>query len=184
VALLVAASGSAVLAQERPTQEHYGLGAPAAAADIREMDFSISPDGKELPPGRGTAQQGAVVFSQRRCPTCHGPNGREGPGPVLVMEKGQKPARSSAYFPPNFWPFAPSLWDFINRAMPFDQPGWLSADEVYSLTAFVLYRNGIIGETDVMDAKSLPQVQMPNRSAYDPAQADWKPGTPRGFVLK
>jgi cytochrome c len=188
VTLVVVLVGQAALAQERSAQQKnavtFGLGTPAAAADIRELDISVSPDGKELPPGRGTAKDGAFVYSQRRCPSCHGPTGKEGPGPVLVMEKGAKPPRSSAYFPPNFWPFAPPLWDFIRRAMPFDQPGWLSPDEVYALTAFILHRNGIIEEADVMDATSLPLVRMPNRSAYDPAQADWKPGTPRGFVIK
>jgi cytochrome c len=177
--------GASAAAAQAPSQERpYGIGAAATHADLHEMDISISPDGKELPPGRGTAQQGAKVFSERRCSVCHGPNGKEGPGPRLVYEPGEKlPTRIAAYYPPSLWPFAPSLWDFISRAMPFDQAGWLSPDEVYAVTAFVLYRNGIIGETDVMDAKTLPQVKMPNRAAYDPSQTDWKP-TPRGFVFK
>jgi cytochrome c len=171
-------------ASAQDKQDKYGIGTPATPMELHETGLSVSPDGRGLPPGKGTAQQGAFVFSQRRCPTCHGPTGQEGPGPRLVYEKGRTFDRNTTYEPPSMWPFAPSLWDFINRAMPFDQPGWLSSDEVYALTAFLLHGNGIIGETDVMDAQTLPRVQMPNRAAYDPAQADWKPGTPRGFVNK
>jgi cytochrome c len=73
------------------------------------------------------------------------------------------------------------IWDFVNRAMPYDRPGRLTADEVYALTAFLLFRNGIIQEEDVMDAKSLPTVQMPHRSKYKAPRPPWTPGTPRGF---
>lgn len=161
----------------------YGVGRPPSAAEIRALDISIGPEGKELPPGSGTPQQGATVFVQRRCVNCHGPTGKEGPAPQLVVEKDYKYA-GSTYYPPSLWPFAPSVWDFINRAMPYDRPGYLSVDEVYAVTAYLLYRNGIIQEGDVMDAKSLPKVQMPNRNGYDPPPPDWKPGLPRPFVFK
>jgi len=173
--------GGSVHAQERP----FGIGAPAAADDIRRMDISISPDGKELPAGSGTAKEGAAVFVKRRCAACHGATGKEGPGARLVYEPGEPmPAHIAAYYPLRLWPFAPSIWDYTNRTMPYDRPGSLAPDEVYAVTAFLLFRNGIITETDVMDATTLPAVQMPNRAGYDPAQTNWKPGTPRGFGVK
>jgi cytochrome c len=144
------------------------------------MDISIGPDGAELPAGSGTATQGALVFTQRACSTCHGPTGVEGPANELV---GGKPSPSSSYFPINHWPYATMIWDFIHRAMPYDRPGRLTADEAYALTAFLLFRNGIIQEDDVMDAKSLPKVQMPHRAAYKPPAEPWKPGT-KGLFIK
>lgn len=168
-------------AQERP----YDIGTPAAADEIRRMDISISPDGAELPAGSGTAKDGAAVFVKRRCAACHGATGKEGPGARLVYEQGEPlPVHIAAYYPLRLWPFAPSIWDYTNRTMPYDRPGSLTPDEVYSVTAFLLFRNGIISETDVMDATTLPKVQMPNRAGYDPAQTNWKPGTPRAFTVK
>ena len=81
------------------------------------------------------------------------------------------------------WPYATTIWDFINRAMPLNNGGTLKADEVYALTAFILYRNEIIKETDVIDAKSLPKIEMPFRSHYDPPHPGWKPEMkrPLGF---
>ena len=80
------------------------------------------------------------------------------------------------------WPFAPTIWGYIHRAMPYDRPGHLTVDEVYGLTAFLLHRNGIIEEDDVMDADTLPAVQMPHRADYTVPEP-WTPGTPRGFHI-
>ena len=156
-----------------------GVGRPVNKAD-EAWDISIHPDGTELPAGSGNATQGALVFTQRACSTCHGPTGKEGPGPNLI---GGVPGIGTSYYPIVSWPFAPMIWDWINRAMPYDKPGRLTANEAYALTAFLLFRNGIIQEDDVMDAKSLPKVQMPHRSEYK-VPADWKPGAPRGFQNK
>jgi cytochrome c len=133
------------------------------AAELRAWDIAVSPTGAELPPGSGNATQGALVFTQRDCSTCHGPTGKDGPAPVLV---GATASKSTSFFPINYWPFAPKIFDYIRRAMPYDRPGRLTADEVYSAVAFLLYRNGIIQEDDIMDAKSLPKVQMPHRSGF------------------
>ena len=157
-----------------------GLGRPASARDIAAQDISIGPDGAELPPGSGNATQGALAFTQRACSTCHGPTGKEGPAPVLVGGKG---GFEESYFPIVTWPYATMIWDFVHRAMPYDRPGRLTPDEAYALTAFLLYRNGIIQEDDVMDAKSLPKVQMPHRSEYKVPEP-WTPGTPRGLQNK
>jgi len=156
-----------------------GLGRPPTQAELRVWDISIGPNGAELPPGRGDAVQGALVFTQRGCAGCHGPTGIEGPAPVLI---GGKPTLSTNYFPIAYWPFAPPIWDYINRAMPYDRPGHLTANEVYALVAFLLHRNGIIGEGEVMDAQSLPKVQMPHRAAYK-GPSPWSPDTPRDFRI-
>jgi cytochrome c len=158
-----------------------GLGRPPTQAEVRAWDLSISPDGTELPPGSGNATTGAVVFTQRGCAACHGPTGKEGPGPVLV---GGEATLRTNYFPIKYWPYAPPIWDFINRAMPYDKPGVLTPDEVYSLLAYLLYKNDIIKEGDVMDARTLAKVQMPHRADYKgPSPSTWTPGTPRGFKI-
>ena len=157
-----------------------GLGRPPTARELEAWDISIGPDGSSLPPGSGNATQGALTFTQRACSTCHGPTGKEGPAPVLVGGKG---GFDESYYPIVTWPFATMIWDFIHRAMPYDRPGRLTPDEAYALTAFLLFRNGIIQEDDVMDAKSLPKVQMPHRAEYK-VPAPWTPGTPRGMQNK
>ena len=157
-----------------------GLGRPPNAREVAAWDISIGPDGKELPAGSGNATQGNLAFTQRAYSTCHGPTGKEGPAPVLV---GGKAGYDESYFPIVQWPFATMIWDFIHRAMPYDKPGRLTPDEAYALTAFLLYRNNIIQEDDVMDAKSLPKVQMPHRAEYK-APEPWTPGTPRGLQNK
>ena len=159
-----------------------GLGRAPTQAELRAWDLSVGPDGAELPPGSGTAAQGAVVFTQRGCSACHGPTGIEGPGPELV---GGKVSLSTNYFPIKYWPFAPPIWDYIKRAMPYDKPGQLTNDEVYALMAFLLYKNDISKESEVMDAKTLSKVQMPHRSDYKgPSPANWTPDTPRGFKIQ
>ena len=170
-----------VAVAQTPSSGTPDLGRIATEKEIRAWDIAIGPDGKELPLGSGTAIQGAALFGQRGCVRCHGPNQIEGPAPRLV---GGEVLPNTSYYPIPYWPFAPSIWDFINRAMPMDRPGYLSADEVYALTAFLLFRNGIIQETDLMDAKSLPKVQMPNRDRYTAPPEEWKAGKPRPFVLK
>jgi cytochrome c len=147
--------------------------------ELRAWDLSIGPDGAELPPGSGNPAQGEVVYMQRGCASCHGPTGTEGPAPALV---GAKPTMSTNYFPIEYWPFAPSIWDYINRAMPYDRPGNLAANEVYAVMAFLLNRNGIIGQGDVMDANSLRNVQMPHRADYK-GPSPWTPETRRGFTI-
>jgi cytochrome c len=181
----VAALSIAVFAQrgvEAQSPSPSGLGRAPTQAELRAWDLSIGPDGAELPPGSGTAAQGAVVFTQRGCAACHGPTGVEGPGPELI---GGKVTLSTNYFPIRYWPFAPTIWDYIKRAMPYDKPGQLTNDEVYALMAFLLYKNDISKESDVMDARTLAKIQMPHRADYKgPSPANWTPDTPRGFKIQ
>ncbi len=102
----------------------------------------------------------------------------EGPGPQLVRED----AEGLGYYPVSYWPHAPLIFDFIRRAMPYGRSGILSDDETYALTALLLHRNGLIEEEDVMDADSLPRVDMPHRSRYTEPPADWQPGRPRPWT--
>jgi len=156
----------------------YNVGTPLSQEQIKGFDFMIGPEGQQLPAGRGTAVEGAVIFA-KRCEVCHGKNGQSGVLRRLVLGSPGKPFRGP--FRENdkdsvaYYPYATIAWDYINRAMPVPKPGSLTHDEVYALTAFLLYRNGIIEETAVMDAQSLPKVQMPNRDGFVPAKPVYPP---------
>ena len=123
------------------------------------------PDGRGLPPGRGSAAIGRDVYT-RRCETCHGPTGREGPQDVLAGGQGSLTTARPQKTVGSYWPYATTLWDYIRRAMPFDHPGTMTVDEVYAASAYVLFLNGIVNEHDVLDETSLPQVRMPNRNGF------------------
>ena len=168
--------GGSALAQS-PT---YGVGSTPSAEEIRAWDISISPTGKELPPGRGTAKEGALVYRQKGCAACHGATGEGGLAPTLLKAKAEPnvdPWTLGRVLPIRS-PYATTVWDYINRAMPLNGEGTLTADEVYALTAFLLYRNDVIPEDEVLDAQSLPKVKMPNREGFAPLP-EWKPGMPR-----
>src|SRR5712691_7894883 len=172
--VMILAAPAAGLAQS----PRHNVGTPLSQEEIKSFDFLIGPQGQELPAGHGTAKEGAVIFA-KRCEVCHGKNGESGVLRRLVLGKPGQPFRgpfkaedrdSIAYYP-----YATIAWDYINRAMPVPKPGSLTHDEVYAATAFLLYRNGIIGENDVMDEKTLPKVQMPNRNGFIPAVPVYPP---------
>jgi mono/diheme cytochrome c family protein len=146
----------------------YKMGRTPTEAELKAWDHAVGPEGKELPAGSGSAVEGAKTFAAK-CFFCHGRNA-EGifPWPRLAGGVGTlntpTPIRSSG----SYLPYATTIWDFINRAMPRDAEGTLSPDEVYALTAFILFKNGTIKETDVLDKKSLVEVQMPNRDGFFP----------------
>jgi hypothetical protein len=170
----IALTASATAAQT-PMPAYKGIGSPATKQEIQAEDISISLEGRGLPPGSGSAKEGAGIYIQK-CSVCHGPKGEGATiGPALVTDKNahetlttRKPVRSLGAY----WPYATMVWDYINRAMPRNQSGTLSPNEVYSLTAFILFKNGIIQEGDVLDAKTLPKVQMPNRDGFVPARLE------------
>ena len=119
----------------------YQLGRTPTAEEIKARDIAISPEGKELPPGRGTAAEGATVYTQK-CAACHGPNGTGS-----ALHRGLIPLGNAkpTKIPFSLVPYATTVWDFINRAMPQSTPGSLTPDEVYAVTAFLLFKNGPIG---------------------------------------
>ena len=145
----------------------YGVGRPPTAEELKAWDIAISPDGKELPEGRGTAVDGKPVYD-RRCASCHGPTGKEGPNDQLVGGVGTLATAKPIKTVGSYWPYATTIWDYVNRAMPYDLPGTLTANEVYALTAFILHLNGISGERDVIDRTTLPKIHMPNRDGFMP----------------
>jgi S-disulfanyl-L-cysteine oxidoreductase SoxD len=185
-ALLVMILGASVWGQS-PT---YGLGRAPTAEEIRAWDISIGPAGKELPPGRGTAKEGAQLFKTKGCVGCHGVTGSGGRAPILIGSKDAAPGpppgkmvgMEMGIMAPGLMathaPYAQVMWDYINRGMPINREGTLSANEVYALTAFLLYKNDVIKEDEVMDAQSLPKVKMPNRDGFA-TPPEWKHGTPR-----
>jgi cytochrome c len=143
----------------------YGLGRTPPPEEIRRWDISISPDGTGLPEGRGTAAQAKEVYANR-CSKCHGAKG-EGRDSVPLAGgqgtlKNPKPLRTVG----SYWPYATTIWDYVNRAMPFNNPGMLTHDQVYAVTAYILFLNGIISENDVIDAHTLPKIRMPNRGGF------------------
>src|SRR5262249_23575929 len=130
------------------------------AEEIRRMDISIGPTGEELPPGRGTAKEGARVFEEKGCIACHGPAGLGGMAPGLQSKKGQDvPIWQKERILPLRSPFATTVWDYIRRGMPAMNEGTLTANEVYSLTAYLLFLNKVIAEDEVLDQQSLPKVK-------------------------
>jgi S-disulfanyl-L-cysteine oxidoreductase SoxD len=168
--------GVSALAQS-PT---YGVGRTPSAEEIRAWDISIGPTGAELPQGRGTAKEGAQLYAQKGCAGCHGKTGTEGTAPNLVGKADPKTDTwERGRILPIRAPFATTVWDFINRGMPLGREGTLTPDEVYALTAFLLYKNDVIKSDDeVMDAQSLPKVKMPIGNAYA-SLPEWKPKTRR-----
>ena len=164
------------LAQSAPT---YGLGRSPSAEEIRARDINISETGVELPPGRGTPKEGAKVFLLQGCVVCHGEEGAGGVGPVLKSKTSQDlPIWRRERILPLRAPFATTVWDYIHRGMPLGREGTLTPDEVYALTAYLLFLNKIIPEDTVLDEKSLPKVKMPIGDKYA-SLPDWKPRTPR-----
>jgi len=161
-------------------QSTYGVGSTPSEVEIRVWDISISPTGAELPPGRGAAKEGARLYVAKGCAACHGATAKGGSAPTLL--KGEAKPNVAPWdlgrVLPFRSPYATTVWDFINRAMPLYREGTLKPDEVYALTAYLLNINGVIPEDAVMDAQSLPKVKMPNREAWAPLP-DWKPGMPR-----
>jgi len=157
LALAVAVSlfASAAVGGGRP-----GFGKPIREADLALWDMSIGPDGKGLPPGSGTAAQGAAIYAEK-CEACHGKDGEGGRNATLANAPG-KSERTMALYVPN----ATTIFDFTRRAMPWPQPKSLTSDETYALTAYILARNKVIGENEVMNADTLPKVQMPNRNGF------------------
>jgi len=173
---VVAAAACVTAAAQTPGYKNVGR-APTAQ-EVQAMDIAIGTDGKELPPGSGNAKTGARLFGEK-CTACHGEN-LEGSAqaPALVGGKGTLTSLHPKMTAGSYWPFATTIFDYVRRAMPRYQEGSLKADEVYSLTAFILYRNDIIKEDDVIDGASLPKIKMPNRDGFIPQNLDeihdWK----------
>ena len=176
--LVPVAAAAACLTAAAQTPDYKNVGRTPTAQEVQAMDIAVGTDGKELPPGRGNAKTGGLLFAQK-CAACHGEN-LEGSSqaPALIGGAGTLTSLHPKMTTGSYWPFATTVFDYIRRAMPRYQEGSLKNDEVYSLTAFILFRDEIIKEEDVIDAKTLPKIKMPNRDGFIPQNLDeihdWK----------
>jgi cytochrome c len=174
-ALVIAASAFA-LAQSQPRASAgqslapLGIGRVATADEIKAIDIDVMPDGRGLPDGKGSVAEGAKVYAAK-CQSCHGANGQGASAERLVDRESGKnwdfatnPKLTKAVG--NYWPYATTLYDYTYRAMPFMQPGTLTPDETYALTAYILALNKIVPDDAVMDRTTLPKVVMPSRDRF------------------
>ena len=146
----------------------YAVGHAATAADFAKHDYLVGPKGTGLPKGRGTAVEGRAIYMQS-CAACHGLRG-EGSKDYPPLVGGQGSPKSDNPLPTvgSYWPYATTVWDYVNRAMPYQNPGTLKPDEVYAVTAYVLTINGIVSEAFELNDRTLPAVNMPNREGFVP----------------
>jgi S-disulfanyl-L-cysteine oxidoreductase SoxD len=148
--------------------QNAGLGQSITEQDIKQWDIAILPDGTNLPSGSGTPAQGAKLFAEK-CSACHGDAGKGGVAPYYPALVGGQPLTNgidTVKTIANYYAYATTIFDYTRRAMPYNMPRSLTDDEAYSLTAYILSLNKLIGDNDVMDAKTLPQVKMPNRDNF------------------
>jgi S-disulfanyl-L-cysteine oxidoreductase SoxD len=162
VTLSAALIGSATIAIADPPS----LGQLATPDQIAAWDTDIAPDGTGLPPGKGTAAEGDLVYHSM-CAACHGERGEGNPNDRLVgghgtLSGGQVAVKTVG----SYWPYATTLFDYTRRAMPWNAPKSLTDDQVYSVTAYILSLNGIIGANEEINTQTLPKVQMPNRDGF------------------
>jgi cytochrome c len=143
----------------------YGVGRTPTDDEIRALEISVAPDGKGLPDGSGTAVEGRALYALR-CAKCHGEKGAGDTGPALAGGRGSLTTAKPLKTVGSFWPYATSVWNYVNRAMPFNEPGALTHSEVYAAVAYLLFLNGIVGENELLNAKTLPKVRMPNRDGF------------------
>jgi len=165
--------------------QSYGIGRTPTPDELRALDISISPTGDELPPGHGSAKEGAALFQQKGCSGCHGKAATGGLAPELQSSKGRDlplwergRGKSGWSILPLTAPYATIVWDYIHRGMPLGKEGSLAPDEVYALTAYLLFLNGVIPEDQILDKESLPKVKMPIGNDYA-RLPEWKHGAPR-----
>jgi mono/diheme cytochrome c family protein len=171
---LIASAVLASCAVQPPAGKPPAFGAAVSAAEVARYDISIPPSGAGLPSGGGNARQGQQVYEQK-CMACHGVKGAGKPADALAGGIGTLASKAPVRTVGSYWPYATTLFDYVRRAMPITNPLSLSNDEVYAVSAYLLYINGIVGEEAQMNAQSLPQVKMPNRDGFI---SDW-PVRPR-----
>ncbi len=164
--LLVSAAAAAAGAGDRATIRSWRAGQPGAP-EVRPGILRSRPTDVSLLPGSGDARGGAALYAAK-CAHCHGASGREGPDPPLVGGMGTLAGSTPLQTVGSYWPYATTVYDYIQRAMPFLAPGSLSDAEVYAVTAFLLHQNGIVADNFSADRRSLPAVEMPNRHGFVP----------------
>jgi S-disulfanyl-L-cysteine oxidoreductase SoxD len=165
LAVLLAASHGRPAPPSQQQAPTFGVGRAPSAAELAAIDIEVLPNGRGLPAGSGTAEQGQPIYAAR-CASCHGATGREGPNDALAGGQGSLASARPLKTVGSYWPYATTLWDYINRAMPFAQPHSLTANEVYAVTAYVLSLNGVVSDRDIVSQSTLPRLRMPNRDGF------------------
>lgn len=145
--------------------ERLNIGRMAVDKDVLKADKFVTREGAGLSGGHGNAVEGKEIF-ERRCAKCHGQKGEGADDAALVGGIGSLGKPKELRTVGSFWPHAPGVWDYVNRAMPFKEPGSMTADQVYAVVAFILNLNGLVEVQDEMNAKTLPKVKMPNRDGF------------------
>ncbi len=143
----------------------YKFGRTPTADEVKALSITVFPNGMGLPDGSGTAAEGEEVYA-RRCSECHGTTGHGGESSALVGGQGSLATAKPLKTVGSYWPYATTLWDYVNRTMPFHNPGILTDDQVYAVVAYVLHLNEIVGENEQMNRQTLPKVRMPNRDGF------------------
>ncbi len=168
--VILAGSLVAFIAAAPASAQKFNFGTTPSAEEIAKIDIDAMPDGRGLPPGSGTPAMGKNIYANS-CAACHGVN-LEGVsaagGAALVGGRGSIGTPKTKKTVESYWPYASTLFDYVRRAMPFDKPGSLSNDEIYAVSAYILNKGKIIGDKDVMNAKTLPKVDMPNKDGFIP----------------
>jgi mono/diheme cytochrome c family protein len=162
---LLLAAPLAIFAVSANAADAPNLGRVATPDEVAQRDLIVAPDGVNLPPGSGSVAEGAAVFAQK-CAACHGANGDDGPMDRLRGGQGTIGTANPVRTVSSYWPYATTLFDYVRRAMPANAPQSLTNEEVYAVTAYVLSLDGVVDEDAVMNADTLPQVQMPNRDGF------------------
>ena len=172
ISVFAVVPGMALADQGQDVPAVYGFGTPSTAEEIAAWDIDVRPDGKGLPSGKGNAAEGSKIYAVK-CVACHGIDGAGGINDRLVVHFPDEPFPDSNdpnsrdhRTVGNYWPYATTLFDYIRRSMPFNMPGSLDSNEVYALTAHLLYLNHIIPEDAEMNAETLPKVEMPARDSF------------------
>ena len=171
IAMLAAVALAACASQPISTGRTPTFGSPVSVDEVGRWDISIPPSGVGLPSGSATARQGAAVY-EKSCLACHGVKGVGKPADALAGGAGTLASKTPLRTVGSYWPHATTLFDYVRRAMPLNEPLSLTGEEVYAVSAYVLFINGIIGEDTPMNAQTLPQVKMPNRDGFI---SDWPP---------
>jgi cytochrome c len=152
-------------------QSSPNLGRPLTQEEVKNIDITVFPDGRGLPAGSGSVSAGTKVYVEK-CQVCHGEQGKGGPQDQLTGGIGTLASGKPIKTPISYWPSATTIFDYIRRAMPIQSPETLTNDETYAVTAYLLSIDAIVPQNAVLDAKSLPQVKMPNRAGF---QSWWPP---------
>jgi cytochrome c len=172
--IAVAATALLFSATAGQPAERYNIGHPTTAAEIAAWNIDVNGDGEGLPAGHGSVAEGRALFAET-CAACHGDKGQGGVADVLVGGRDTlntaKPIKTIG----SYWPYAPTVFDYVNRAMPFNAPQSLGPNQVYAVTAYLLFLNGIVPEDTTLDAAALARIEMPNRNGFT---SDPRPDVP------